>query len=735
MTNTLRGRHRRNKYGDMFPKFSDKIRSIDPKRGTKSNSEVCEKSSRMPPEYKVKKFIGSSRTKTIVSKIESQISKFQDKAIMKSLEGTFTQDIKLISSCADKYHLNDFSPDNSHIIESIGNKAAREETEENFSINSQQNAFIEVASFSNVDGIDPVTQDNDFFMANPRECESRGDQKFKNTSEVHHSGTNKSSINNSIIEQKKSSFRRKMRKKKTAKNVTSYFGGKKIQHNDPRKINMENIRINSFDLKSDLVGATSATSAVKTRPMSADTSLNLVMSHENMRQKVKYGKKVSDAFSKQRINQTIDHTFKKRYRVFSASPRKRALNMKFRPTSFKPPTKASELKRLENRVKSAPGPKLKVRVTTVQKDIISRADQVIKNEMRNDLQTQREPQKNVKKNLVRNDTFHLRGSFSISGWTPKKSKSRKFSDQGKLSDNQKPQKSVHPETKMMTGLRKKRSFMVKSKEEYDQTEISYLTKKISQMEARIEEDYKPKSGEGTKILKFTDCPLDLTQWVKNSSTRPKPFQPKISEFPLEMLYNPKFDELERYFDIEEKNEKVRTLKIIPVIVMIDERYSRNSDQKKAAKIDMKLLEDNTVHEYIYPTGIPSKKGCVVIPDPLPFDQIKYEQGRMSKKFNRIRREQNIKRLRSTQNIPNVQPLKSSLVSRRYAFAKKLIPLDSRGVSRKKNLDLFINEASIMSATLPSYSKEIPYETTLKHLKENRHEHVLTYLDDSLSQTA
>lgn len=126
------------------------------------------------------------------------------------------------------------------------------------------------------------------------------------------------------------------------------------------------------------------------------------------------------------------------------------------------------------------------------------------------------------------------------------------------------------------------SFNIK-KESYDQTEISYLTKKISQMEQRREEEFTNKSGQGKfiqscldkNILKLTNCPLDLNQWVKNAVTKTKTLKPKISEFPIEMIYNPKFDQLDRYYDFDTKKEKVRTLKIIPVTVMIDERYSRN----------------------------------------------------------------------------------------------------------------------------------------------------------------
>lgn len=39
-------------------------------------------------------------------------------------------------------------------------------------------------------------------------------------------------------------------------------------------------------------------------------------------------------------------------------------------------------------------------------------------------------------------------------------------------------------------------------ETYDKREIDYLTKKISQLEAKIEEEYKPKPQEGTLIFLF-----------------------------------------------------------------------------------------------------------------------------------------------------------------------------------------------------------------------------------------
>ena len=46
-------------------------------------------------------------------------------------------------------------------------------------------------------------------------------------------------------------------------------------------------------------------------------------------------------------------------------------------------------------------------------------------------------------------------------------------------------------------------------------------------------------------MQMDNCPLDLNQWVKNSLNRYKSLKPKDSEYPLEMLYNSTFDELER----------------------------------------------------------------------------------------------------------------------------------------------------------------------------------------------
>ena len=38
----------------------------------------------------------------VIETIEKQIANFQDKAIMKSLEGTLTNDSELIGSCAER---------------------------------------------------------------------------------------------------------------------------------------------------------------------------------------------------------------------------------------------------------------------------------------------------------------------------------------------------------------------------------------------------------------------------------------------------------------------------------------------------------------------------------------------------------------------------------------------------------------------------------------------------------
>ncbi len=52
-----------------------------------------------------------------------------------------------------RYHLKNFAPDNTNMVGDVAkNKFQREETEE-FTINTPQNTFIEVASFANVDNL------------------------------------------------------------------------------------------------------------------------------------------------------------------------------------------------------------------------------------------------------------------------------------------------------------------------------------------------------------------------------------------------------------------------------------------------------------------------------------------------------------------------------------------------------------------------------------------------------
>jgi hypothetical protein len=52
-------------------------------------------------------------------------------------------------------------------------------------------------------------------------------------------------------------------------------------------------------------------------------------------------------------------------------------------------------------------------------------------------------------------------------------------------------------------------------------------------------------------------------------------KPKDSEYPIEMLYNPTFNNLKRVYETSDQNYRTRMLKIIPVTVTIDERYNRN----------------------------------------------------------------------------------------------------------------------------------------------------------------
>jgi hypothetical protein len=66
--------------------------------------------------------------------------------------------------------------------------------------------------------------------------------------------------------------------------------------------------------------------------------------------------------------------------------------------------------------------------------------------------------------------------------------------------------------------------------------------------------------------------------VRNAFNRFKSLKPKDSEYPLEMLYNSTFDELERWDFIligrHDESEGLR-MKLIPVTVSIDENYSRD----------------------------------------------------------------------------------------------------------------------------------------------------------------
>ncbi|CAI2377028.1 unnamed protein product [Moneuplotes crassus] len=579
-------------------------------------------------------------------------------------------------------------------------------------LNSPKNTVIEISSFSNIEQDNPEIQENNFFIENPIKFESKESFNLKPSDGQKHT-QNRASISASTLYRKKLASRKKVRKK-TSRNISSYFWKKNNISNDTCRLNLRNIIANSNDTKSDFVGTTSATSAYKPRPISSDTSLNIILGGENINNKDQgtFFIQALGEISHQKMNRTIDYAFEEKYKVIPPSHCKRSKCSKLRLKSYKSSKINTTLKKVEKKASSEPKSKPRLTCPNSKREITLRVENLIREEMRNDSNRQR-AKKKVKKKLSTDHSFTLKKSFIISGDSPKTSKAKKYSDKDRS------QHFLQALPRRTTKLRKEKSFMIPDKESYDEREIKYLTKKISQMEARIEEDYAPKSGEEKKIMKFANCPLDLNQWVKNAATQKKSLKPKLSEYPIEMLYNPKFDELERYFDIEEKNEKVRTLKIIPVTVTIDERYSCNPSKKKATKIDMNLLGDNQVHEHIYLNGLPSKSEKVVIPDPQPFDREKYNQGQISKRFTRLKREQNIKRLKSSRNIRKALPIKGSLSSRRYGFIKNLSPLDKSLINRKKNLDTIMNEADIMSATLPCYTREIPYELALNHLRNNR----------------
>ncbi len=87
-------------------------------------------------------------------------------------------------------------------------------------------------------------------MDQPKRLETRGASKFKGLDSGQSEEHRTSSVSESPTSPQKEPPKPKIVKKKTTKKILNYFGSSKLLSNDVSKINLENIRINSFDLKS-----------------------------------------------------------------------------------------------------------------------------------------------------------------------------------------------------------------------------------------------------------------------------------------------------------------------------------------------------------------------------------------------------------------------------------------------------------------------------------------------------